>query len=516
MNAAAPLLAVRDLAVRAGGRELLASSSFSFADGDRVLIVGPSGAGKSLFVNLLLGFVGPETPGIEVGGSVRLDDVELLGQAPEARDARLGAVFQLHALGLFDDLTVAQNLRFGSADADARRAVAETLRFDHIDEDRRVTQCSGGEQMRIALARTLLRGAGVLIYDEPTTGLDPAAKRQVVEAIAAAHRRLTLVVTHDYAAFEGQADMVLFLDPATRRAQQLEPTAASFERLHAALEAPAPSGAAAARPSLPWYRRLRLAWERLAIGTVDTLIDAASLVLVPLVWLRAAHALDGPRVRKALRRDLAPGVGLFVAIAAILVSFTGTYFLFEQLPEREYAEPLFQDDLLAGMGLIFTRVGIPLMVSVLLAAKLGAAAAAPLGHMSFTRQIDALRLLRVSPRRHLLWPTAGGQLVAAWLATALALVLAYVTSLAVFLAMHPGWSARYFHASYVRELELEHVGWLVAKVGVSALGVALVAYRLGTAPKHEPGQVVRGLHRTLLVALILVLAVHAVFAFLEF
>lgn len=511
-----PLLEVRDLAVEAGGRELLAPSRFAFHEGDRVLIVGPSGAGKSLFVNLLLGFVGRDTPGIDVSGSARLEGVELLDLDPEARDARVGAVFQQGALGLFDDLSVAQNLRFGSPDPTARAEVAKRLRFDHIDGRQPIPKCSGGEQMRIALARTLLRGAGVLIYDEPTTGLDPAAKKQAVAAIAAAHRRLTLVVTHDYAAFEGQADVVLFLDPGTRRAERMDPSPASFARLRAALEAAPTSGAGRGRPVPRWWRRLGIAWQRLAIGTVDTLVDAASLVLVPWVWLRAAHALDGPRVRAALRRDLAPGVALFIAIAAVLVAFTGTYFLFEQLPEREYAEPLVQDDLLAGLGLIFTRVGIPLMVSVLLAAKLGAAAAAQLGHMSFTRQVDALRLMRVSPRRHLLGPTAASQLVAAWVATALAIALSYATSMVVFLAMHPGWSARYFHTAYVREVEWSDARWLLAKVGVSALGVALVAFRTGTSPKHEPGQVVKGIHRTLLRALLLVLAVHAFFAFLEF
>ncbi|MDJ0972945.1 MAG: ABC transporter permease [Planctomycetota bacterium] len=516
MSTGAPLLEVRDLAVAVGGRELLGPSSFTFHEGDRVLIVGPSGSGKSLFVNLLLGFVGRDTPGVEIGGSARLQGTELLDLEPEARDARLGAVFQLNALGLFDDLTVAQNLRFGSADPAARAEVTRTLRLDHVDPRRPIPQCSGGEQMRIAIARTLLRGAGVLIYDEPTTGLDPAAKKQVVSAIADSHRRLTLVVTHDYAAFEGEADVVLFLDPEVRRAVRLDPSPASFERLRAALETAPTTGAGTRRPRLSWWQRLGVGWQRLAVGTVDTLVDALSLVLVPLAWLRAAHAIDGPRVRKALKRDLGPGVALFIAISAMLVSFTGTYFLFEQLPEREYAEPLIQDDLLAGMGLIYTRIGIPLMVSVLLAAKLGAAAAAQLGHMSFTRQVDALRLLCISPRRHLLWPTASGQLIAACLATVLAVALAYVTSMVVFLAMHPGWSARYFHESFVREVEWAHAGWLVAKVGVSALGVALVAFRTGTSPKYEPGQVVKGIHKTLLRALLLVLAVHAFFAFLEF
>jgi ABC-type transporter Mla maintaining outer membrane lipid asymmetry permease subunit MlaE len=257
-------------------------------------------------------------------------------------------------------------------------------------------------------------------------------------------------------------------------------------------------------------------WRDLALATSDALLDAAWLPLAPLAWLRAAHPLDGPRVRAALRRDLAPGVALFVALSAVLVAVTGTWFLFERLPQRAWTEPLVQEDLVAGLGLIHARVGVPLLVSVLLAAKLGASAAAHLGHMSLTRQVDALALLRVPGRRHLLLPTAASQLLAAIVFTALAGLLAWAASLVVFLLSHPGLSARWFHAAYLQEVEPGDLAWVLAKVGTSALGVAAVAWRAGTAPKRAPEQVVRGIHATLLRGLLLVLGVHALYAFLEF
>ncbi len=514
MSVGAPVLTVNDLAVTAGGRRLIAPSSFTLNEGQRVLLVGPSGSGKSLFADMLLGFAGPQTPGLEISGHIALEGRSLLGRGPEARDGKIGAVFQLQRSGLFDDLTIEQNLRFGSYDAAERSRVAATLNLEALH--RPVTLCSGGEGVRVSLARTLLRGAGVLVYDEPTTGLDPVNAAQVVDAIQRSHQRLTIIITHDYATFEGVADVVLFLDPVQRRIRVMEPTAASFQVLHDALAAGSPPELEALGRPPSLVRRFMQGWQGLATATTEVLLDWLALLTTPSAFLRMAHPLDGPRVRQALKRDVAPGVMLFVGISAMLVALTGTYFIFERLPKREWTEPIVQDDLITGLGLIYIRIGVPLMVCVLLAAKLGAAAAAHLGHMSLTRQVDSLDLLRIPRRRHLLLPTAAGQLVAAWLGTAIACLLTYVTSLGVFLAFHPGYSVRYFHGAFIKELDGDVWLWVLAKTAVSAVGVAAVAFRVGMQPKRSPEQVVKGIHRTLLRALLLVLAVHAVFAFLEF
>jgi energy-coupling factor transporter ATP-binding protein EcfA2 len=496
-----PVLAVEGLEVVHEGRALLAPSSFRLHEGERVLLVGPSGAGKSLFLDVLLGFVGPDTPGIELRGSVLLDGEELLGRGPEARDGRVGAVFQVHRLGLFDDLDVEQNLRFGSRDGAEAARMADSLGL--AERGRPAAVCSGGERLRVAMARTLLRGADVLVFDEPTAGLDPASVRQVVEAIRSHHRRLTLVVTHERDAFEGLADAVVEIDPGTRTLRRL----------------PAPVPVVADRPSprpRGPLRRALSAWDRAAVAAAVGAADLLAVLRWPEALLRVAHPLDGPRVRRELARDLAPGVAAFVATSAVLVSLTATYFLFDRLPRREYAEPLVQEGLLAGLGQILTRVVIPLIATILLAAKLGASSAANLGQMSLTRQVDALRLLRVPLRRHLLLPTAAAQILATWVHVGLALLLSFATTAAVFLWTHPGWSWAYVRWAYARELAPSDVLWLLAKCGACALAVSAVAWRVGAAPKRAPEEVVRGIHRTLLRALLLVLAIHAAFAFAEF
>jgi len=156
------------------------------------------------------------------------------------------------------------------------------------------------------------------------------------------------------------------------------------------------------------------------------------------------------------------------------------------------------------------------VTSILLAAKLGASVAAHLGHLTRSRQVDALRLLGVAPRRHLLQPTALGLLAASWLHTALAVLLAGLTTIVVFLWQHPGWSGLYAWRAWFHGLDAEDALWAAAKTGTAALLVALTAYRCATRPKRGPEDVLAGIHRTLLIGLILVLATHAAFAFLEF
>ena len=93
-----PLLVVRDLTVVAGGRRLLGPSSFTLYEGERALLVGSSGSGKSLFVDLLLGFAGPESGGLEVTGSIAFDGEEMLGR--EGSAGALGIYF-FHILHLY-------------------------------------------------------------------------------------------------------------------------------------------------------------------------------------------------------------------------------------------------------------------------------------------------------------------------------------------------------------------------------------------------------------------------------
>ena len=152
--------------------------SLSLEQGEILALVGPSGCGKSTLLRLVAGFESPDT------GTITLDGRQVAGQgswvAPEVR--QLGMVFQDYAL--FPNMTVVQNVAFGleklSRQARERR-VREMLEIVHLNHlaDRYPHQLSGGEQQRVALARSLAPQPLALLLDEPFSSLDPQLRVQL-------------------------------------------------------------------------------------------------------------------------------------------------------------------------------------------------------------------------------------------------------------------------------------------------------------------------------------------------
>jgi ABC-2 type transport system ATP-binding protein len=190
-----PRLAVRGVAARRGGREVLRDVSLEIAPGEIVGLLGPNGAGKSTLFAILAGLLRPDA------GTFLLDGEPI---APGARvfRARAGIVFQ--EPGLDGKLSAEENLRLSAAlhrvppDV-ARRRVARLLAEAGLAGRARepVERLSGGMRRRLELARALVHAPSLLVMDEPTNGLDAAAFRAWWEAIAALRRAegTTVVVT---------------------------------------------------------------------------------------------------------------------------------------------------------------------------------------------------------------------------------------------------------------------------------------------------------------------------------
>lgn len=169
--------------------------SLTAAPGEITAVSGPSGAGKSTLLDLLSGFLTPQS------GTLTLDGVDLLALPPEARP--ISILFQSDSL--FEHLSAAANLALGlpadspRTDRDARIAAAlAEVGLPQVASQRAGT-LSGGEQQRVALARTLLRNRSVLLLDEPFSALDDATRRDVRELVlrlTRTHNWITLLVSH--------------------------------------------------------------------------------------------------------------------------------------------------------------------------------------------------------------------------------------------------------------------------------------------------------------------------------
>lgn len=209
--AAAPLLDIRALVKRYGQRTALDRLTLALPAGCLAVLLGPNGAGKSTLFQVLTGLFSADE------GEVHIDGHRLQGEAVRAL-ARIGVVFQQPALDL--DLSVERNLRFhadlhGMAAAAARDAIAAGCAAAGLSADlkRPVRELSGGNRRKVELVRALLHRPALLLMDEPSVGLDPQSRRELLASVRADVReRSTAVLWATHLVQEAAAaDRVLVL-----------------------------------------------------------------------------------------------------------------------------------------------------------------------------------------------------------------------------------------------------------------------------------------------------------------
>ena len=181
---------------------VLSDVSFRIAPSSMTILVGASGAGKSVLLKLILGLIRPDAGAILVNGR-RIDNIG--ERALLAVRADIGMLFQENAL--FDSLTVAENVGYRLNDegtvssAEVRRRVEEVLAFVGLAEfvDRMPATLSGGQRKRVAIARAMASRPNLLLFDDPTTGLDPIIATTVDDEIVKLRdlqHATSILVTH--------------------------------------------------------------------------------------------------------------------------------------------------------------------------------------------------------------------------------------------------------------------------------------------------------------------------------
>jgi ABC-type Fe3+/spermidine/putrescine transport system ATPase subunit len=208
------LLTVEGISKRYEGRPLLTHLSFEVAAGEIVCLLGPSGTGKTTLLRIIAGLEEPEA------GLILLDGKDLTGVPPHARG--FGMMFQ--DLALFPHRNVYDNVAFGlrmqnAPAANLRERVTEALALVGLDAPRflkrDVNSLSGGEQQRVALARTLAPRPRLVMFDEPLGALDRMLREELVRQLRALLERLhmtALYVTHDQDEAFAIADRLLLLN----------------------------------------------------------------------------------------------------------------------------------------------------------------------------------------------------------------------------------------------------------------------------------------------------------------
>lgn len=197
-------------------KNVLDGVSLGVDEGDTLAVIGASGVGKSVLLKTIVGLLEPDEGRVTVDG----EDVNTLSrEALFNLRRRVGYVFQFAAL--FDSMTVAENLtmglrRMGMPVSDQSRRVSESLELVEMGgyEARMPGQLSGGQRKRVGLARAIATHPKYLLYDEPTTGLDPVTTAVIDKLILRMDEELgvtSIVVTHDMTSAYRVADRIAML-----------------------------------------------------------------------------------------------------------------------------------------------------------------------------------------------------------------------------------------------------------------------------------------------------------------
>lgn len=218
-----PLIQLRGVSVRFGRQQVLRNLDLAIDPHQTVCVVGESGCGKTVTLKLVVGLLRPTTGEVLFEGK-RVSDL------PEseltALRLRMGFLFQQAAL--FDSLTVFENVAFGLrakggfSEDDVRTRVRDRLSevgLTEAAEHKMPAELSGGMRKRVGLARALALDPDVMLYDEPTTGLDPIMTDVINELILRTRRRrpvTSVVVTHELRTVHKVADRVVMLEPVGR------------------------------------------------------------------------------------------------------------------------------------------------------------------------------------------------------------------------------------------------------------------------------------------------------------
>ncbi len=213
-----PLLQVTGLRKSFGSHDVLSGVGIEVRRGEVFTLLGPSGAGKSVFLKCVAGVEAPDE------GHIRFEGRQLSGADPAGRAVfrrRCSFLFQSNAL--FDSLTAVENVALpleqttSLSNREIRERSHEALRQLEIDAfaGNYPSQMSGGMQKRLALARAIVTRPELVLFDEPTAGLDPLRRNAVFLMIASYQRQLgftALIVTHDVAEALAASDRVALLD----------------------------------------------------------------------------------------------------------------------------------------------------------------------------------------------------------------------------------------------------------------------------------------------------------------
>lgn len=212
------VISIRHLSKSFGNNHVLKDFSFDLFKGENVVVLGKSGSGKSVLIKCIIGLISPDEGSISV---LDQDVLELSSDEMDMMRVKVGFLFQSNAL--YDSMSVRENLEFplrrhgkdlSPAEMDlAVKEALESVGLAHT-EYMMPAELSGGMKKRIAIARTLILKPDIILYDEPTTGLDPITGKEISELILKiqdTYKTSSIIISHDMHCVKIVANRIVML-----------------------------------------------------------------------------------------------------------------------------------------------------------------------------------------------------------------------------------------------------------------------------------------------------------------
>lgn len=212
------VISIRGLFKAFGEREILRGVDLDLYKGENLVVLGRSGTGKSVLIKIIVGLLKQDKGTVNVLGQEvdKLDEYAL-------RDLRLKIGFSFQQSALYDSMSVRENLEFplvrnrkNLKAAEVQRDVAEVLEAVGLSQaiDQMPSELSGGQRKRIGIARTLILKPEIMLYDEPTAGLDPITSEEInnlINEVQARYHTSSIIITHDLTCAKATGDRIAVL-----------------------------------------------------------------------------------------------------------------------------------------------------------------------------------------------------------------------------------------------------------------------------------------------------------------
>ncbi len=214
-----PVVEVKNLRISFEGNLVLKNTTFTLNKGENLVILGKSGTGKSVLIKCIVGLLTPDSGSIKVFGK----EIKSMNKK-EFNEFRRNIGFLFQSGALYDSMTIRQNLEFplvrirrGISSDEVGSKIKSALENVGLTEalDKMPSELSGGMRKRASLARTIIVDPQIMLYDEPTTGLDPVTSdeiSQLINDVKEKYKTSSIIITHDIRCAMKTADRVMMLD----------------------------------------------------------------------------------------------------------------------------------------------------------------------------------------------------------------------------------------------------------------------------------------------------------------